>query len=349
MIRTFASRSVLLAGLTVGLGALVAASTGTGCATANDGFGDGGEGSSSGGSSSGMSLTPDTGTIGTVTPDAGPPPTTVLLYAHTDTTLFSLDPKDPAKAPTKIGDFDCIDPMVSGERSMTDFAVAKDGSFFGVSPGFAYPLEVKGSTVHCKEKWPLPAMTNFYGMTLAPEGVLGTGEVLVAANSDGELYTIDAKTGMTKQVGTLGQDGKGNDYQLSGDIVFLENKGTPVGFATVKACSTKTKCDAFDTLIELDVRKIKPGAASALRASRGKLYRGKSCGGNGETFQKVFGLAAYNDKVYGFTRGDKQTDSGQILEINNRNGETCILGTDSGNKFAGAGVTTVAPVIIGPN
>jgi hypothetical protein len=319
------------------------------CSSGTPGFGA----SEDGGTSSSSGVTPIGGDDGGVIPlgDTGtvkPPVGEVLLYAHTDTTLYSLNPKNPAAAPTEIGDFDCIDDV--DVRVMTDFAVTKDGRMFGVSApkkpsdsGFVYPLEVEGKAVRCKDSWKLPPDTKFYGLTLAPEGVLGSEEVLVAANSEGGLFTIDKETGKTTDVGNLGyasSGGKQRDYALSGDIVFLENNGNPVGFATVKACDDVTKpntCDTFDSLIELDVRKIKPGAASTWKKTRGPLKAGN------QTFKQVFGLAAYNDKVYGFNR------VGDILEINNANGSTKVLGSNTGIKFSGAGVTTSAPVIVSPN
>ena len=52
----------------------------------------------------------------------------------------------------------------------------------------------------------------------------------------------------------------------------------------------------------------------------------------------MFGIAAWNDKVYGFSR------SGNLVEINTADGTGCLVTQYADDKFAGAGVTTMAPV-----
>jgi len=68
------------------------------------------------------------------------PPGKTLLYAHTDTTLYQLDPENISAAMTRLGDFDCIGGGSSAPSAMTDLGVTKDGQLFGVSEGAAYPL-----------------------------------------------------------------------------------------------------------------------------------------------------------------------------------------------------------------
>lgn len=270
--------------------------------------------------------------------DAGPGTETVL-YANTDLELFSLNPSAPSVAPKSLGKFDCIG---QGDAvAMTDIGVGKDGTVYGISQVAAYPLEIKGDgTVHCKETWPLPANSRFYGLTMAPENTVAAAETLIGANAAGELYSIDAQTGKTTKVGNLGKDRSGNVYNLSGDIVFLANGGSPVGFATVRACP-KNKCQEFDTLVELDVSSIKAGAGSVLKSIRGPLNLATSCkkAGVPNQFGSVYGVAAYGDKVYGFSR------DGYSIEISNSNGDTCMIGSSATMKFAGAGVTTIASIV----
>lgn len=267
------------------------------------------------------------------------PPTETALYANTDTELFSLNSAAPNVAPKSLGKFDCIG---KGDAvAMTDIGVGKDGKLYGVSQVAAYPLSIgTDGTVHCEETWPLPANSRFYGLTMAPENTVNAQETLIGANQAGELYSIDAQTGKTTKVGTFGKDNKNNPYQLSGDIVILANGGSPVGFATVRTCPNN-KCQDFDTLIELDVAAIKPGAGSVLKSVRGALNLATSCkkAGIPTQFGSVYGVAAYGDKVYGFTR------DGYSIEISNANGDTCMIGSSSSMKFAGAGVTTIASII----
>src|SRR5207302_1014397 len=82
-----------------------------------------------------------------------------------------------------------------------------------------------------------------YGLAFAPAGLLGSGEMLVGGDGDGELWTIDASTGATKDLGSFGPD-KTNVFALSGDIVFYSDaSGKPTGLATIRSCkSGGTNC-----------------------------------------------------------------------------------------------------------
>lgn len=269
---------------------------------------------------------------------------TTLFYVHTDTTLYSVDPTSVSATPTQIGDFDCIGSGSGKASAMTDLGVAKDGSLYGVSESAAYPLQITGSTVHCSATWPLPSTnTNFYGLTVAPENTVATQEVLIAADGTGALWQIDATTGATTQVGTLGTDPTtSKPWGLSGDIVFLANSGSPIGFATVRVKSTDP-----DTLIQVDVSLVKPGTASAMKAVIGKVTQGSGCAAPtvgsapaaGTAFESMFGIAAYENNVYGFSH------KGDIVQIDNNTASACLLGSLPSMTFAGAGVTTSAPVV----
>jgi hypothetical protein len=266
-----------------------------------------------------------------------------LLYAHSNTTLYQLDPQNLQAPIVTIGDFDCIGG--SGQASsMTDIAVDKGGNLYAVSQVAAYPLTINGSTVHCAATWKLPSANVFYGLTFAPENTVGSSETLVAADSGGDIYAIDSQ-GNTTILGNFGKDTNNQTYELSGDIVFLANGGTPVGFATVRACPNQ-QCPATDTLVEIDVTKLKPNnTTSVVKSVRGVLHKGTGCANtqNAPSYGKMYGIAAYEDQVYGFSH-----DTG-IIAINNVDASACLVAVPSGILFSGAGVTTVAPVIAPPN
>lgn len=268
-----------------------------------------------------------------------------LFYVHTNNTLYSVDPAHVSSPPTEIGTFDCIGKGSGQESSMTDIAVAKDGSLYAVSQTAAHPLTISGSNVHCAATWPLPSKNNnFYGLTVAPENTVGAQEVLIAADDSGALWKIDSTTGATTQMGTLGTDpSSGKPWGLSGDIVFLANGGSPLGFATVRV----TTSDPQDTLIQVDVSLVKPGTGSTMKTVLGKVVQKSGCAAptSGSTpaagfgFKSMYGIAAYQDKVYGFSH------QGDIVEIDNTDGTACLLSNIGSSAFAGAGVTTTAPVI----
>jgi hypothetical protein len=319
----------------------IASSSAAGCAghAGPAGFeDDGGAPPAVGPGTAGGTLGGDSGAPTVMAPSGAP-----LLYAHTDTTLFQLDPQNIGGGATTVGDFDCVG-KTGPAKTMTDLAVAKDGKLYGVSEGAAFPLTIQGTTVHCEATWPLP-QTKFYGLTVAPENTLAKDEVLIAADGLGGLYEIDATSGSPTQVGTLGSDPKTKlPWALSGDIVFLANAGNPIGFATVRTCPQGKPCSTVDTLIEVDVKAIKPGTQSVLKSVRGPVTRGSWCTNNAspQTFGSMFGIVAYQDKVYGFSR------SGDIVEIHNTDGSGCLVSSDTSRKYAGAGITTTAPVVAPP-
>lgn len=281
-----------------------------------------------------------------------------LLYAHTNTTLYKVDPSSPSLAATRIGDFDCIGGS-NQDSSMTDLAVDRNGVLWGVSETAVYRLSIQGSTVHCVSTTKLVNSNNvkFYALTFAPQGVLGSKEVLVAGNSAGELWKIDS-SGNLSEHGTFGNvppnDGHGHNYdsknvgkpwELSGDIVFLQNGGNPVGFATVRDCPnppSSSGCDTTDTLIEINVPKLgKTTTGSVLQSVRGKIVKRLGCNDNsGTSYGKMFGIAALGSKVYGFSH------TGAIVEINNTDGGACLVSSNPATLWSGAGVTTTAKVVV---
>jgi hypothetical protein len=246
----------------------------------------------------------------------------------------------------KVGDFDCVG--ASADTTVfTDVAVDKNGKVYGVSPGAAYPLTIQpGGVVHCDAKWPLQYGTHFNGLTFAPEGTVDAAEVLIGANGYGDIYRIDTGTGAATQIGTLGTDAQsGRAWTLSGDMVFMANNGNPIGFATVRTCTTApSDCEPNDWLLEIDVKALKPGKQSVAKSVRGGMNRASNCGGGTPyaSFGSVFGIAAYHDKVYGFSR------HGDLIDVSNDTGAGCMLWSNTATRFAGAGITTIAPVTAPP-
>jgi hypothetical protein len=359
------------ASLAVVVLAACSGSSGNG-ATGNDTFtstGGGGAGTSSsttgsstsgsGGQGGGSLFDAGAGTGGNA---GGAGPGKYLIYASTDTDLFTLDPLSASLTLTPVGKFDCIDPVNGPYKAMVDIAVDKNDSLWGVTGHRLYPLTIQGSTVHCgngitlNSAQPGQTLPTFYALTFAPVGVLDpVKEVLVAGNSAGELWAID-ENGNTSVHGNFGlvpaDDGHGHAYptanvgqpfELSGDIVFLANNGSPVGFATVRDCPSPpstTGCSKIDTLIEIDMAalgKANPGVVT--KAIRGQILRASSCSTDNSTgYGSMYGIAAWDDQVYGFSR------TGNLVPISNVDGSACLKQSYSPNQFSGAAVTTQAPV-----
>jgi hypothetical protein len=309
-------------------------------------------GSGAGGAGGGL-----IGTGGGTSTSSGPP----VIYAHTDKTLFKLDPSSPQLALQELGDFDCVGAQ-GQDPAITDFAVDKALNLWGVSKSAVHPLTLQNGAVHCGTPIALDPSkdVSFYALTFAPAGVLDASkEVLVAGNTAGELWAIDDQ-GNLSQHGTFGKvphdDGNGNAYdsknvgkawELSGDVVFLANNGKPVGYATVRDCPnppSTSGCNPVNTLIEIDVTKL--GAAttgSVTKSVRGQIVQRSGCNdGTQGDYGNMYGIAAWNDKVYGFSR------TGNLVDIDVKDGSGCLAQAYATDKFSGAGVTTLAPVVAPP-
>jgi hypothetical protein len=307
----------------------------------------------------------NSGSTGSGPGDGGP---SYLIYASTDDTMFTLDPTSPMLTLTTVGKYDCIGPSgTPGQQStaMTDLAVDKSQNIWGLSSYAVRPLTVQGTTVHCGTEVyvhvPDPNPTNpsfpyikFEALTFAPENVIKPGvEVLVAGDTAGQLWTVEPPSTITQhgQFGTVPpNDLHGHAYmypgglwELSGDIVFLANGGKPVGFATVRDCPNppdNSGCNPIDTLVEIDMTAIgQAGTQSVLKAIRGQVVKAAGCGDTSTGYGSMYGIASWNDKVFGFSR------SGNLVEISNLDGSGCLVKSYPADLFSGAAVTTIAPII----
>jgi hypothetical protein len=256
------------------------------------------------------------------------------------------------------------------DSSMTDIAVDAGGNLWGVSAHNAYQLEIQGSTVHCAKTIPLQSVpATFYALSFVPKGVIdANSETLLAGDTQGDLWRIDTTTGALEQHGNFGTvpaaDPQGHAYpsdptvtgtvgtpwQLSGDIVFLADNtpgGMPLGFATVRDCSGNG-CSSTDTLLQIDMTKLGPAGTTVTGnvqlGLRGQVLKKAGCADAANaTYGKMFGIAAWNSTIYGFSH------SGYIVEISNVDGSACaVSGMNTTESWSGAGVTTIAPVMPPP-
>ena len=293
-----------------------------------------------------------------------PAPVKTYFFAHTDSTLFKIDADDPLLAPQRIGDFDCVGRDGGVASAMTDIAVDKAGRIVAVARDMIFlDVRIVGTSVVCGPAVPLTGAatgTAFYGATFAPAGVLGSSdETLIVANSDGELYAVDLQSGAISIVGTFGtvplRDPNGQTYpsgnvgkawELSGDLVFLDNRGSPVGFATVRDCPnppSSANCSSSDSLIEIDLTKLSRGqTGNVTKRLLGRITANASCSSApASSFGRTFGITAYKGEIFGFSRGSL------ITRISNTNAKACVVADLTGSMpagFAGAGVSTAAPV-----
>lgn len=301
---------------------------------ANDApFGTGDSGNGFG--DSGFELDGQTGDAGGGTP---------LIYAHTDSELYSMDPT--SQSVIDIG------PFSDGSSStpvITDLAVNAGGDVWVCSETTIYTAVVPktSGTVKITKVADISLKTGqkFYALGFAPANVLTTNEVLVAGDNKGELYAI-ATNGTTTDLGNFGTDGSGGVYELSGDVVFYVQNGKPRGLATVRLYkNSQTGND--DILAEIDVAAMQTAYTSKTPATLKKQFLGTGTG-----FGDLFGVGAWNDNVYAFARAhtvNSQPVQAQLIQIGASGTGTSIQTfANITSGWSGAGVTTSATITILP-
>jgi hypothetical protein len=205
----------------------------------------------------------------------------VLVYAHSGSDLFSVDPE--TLQFTRVGPFLIPGPQPKYLNDVTDIAIDRDGRIVGTT--FDRLLEIDGKTAECKPIAPLPPGRSFNGLSWIRTDA--GDERLLATTLDGGVFRIDPTTGMATQVGMLGAG-----LRSSGDLVSVASYGTLV---TVTGPTS-------DRLARIDPT---TGAATII----------------GDTgFQKVWGLGFWGDRVFGFTVTgqfiliDPKTGAGKLVD-----------------------------------
>jgi hypothetical protein len=238
---------------------------------------------------------------------------------------------------------------------MLDLALSSQGELWGVSAKNAYKIVVQGTTAHCAVTTPLSVGTGIalYGLSFVPPGVLDPSlEVLVGADGSGNVWSINTVTGILTQHGSFGlvpaTDGHGHAYanagkpwELSGDIVFKVEAGSPVGFATVHDCPNPPSmvgCSATDTLLRLDTAKMATATTGSITlAVLGQAVKQATCADSMNTsYGKLFGLAESEGTVYGFSR------TGGVVTLSEVDGSACMVRA-SADLWAGAAIAPLAP------
>jgi hypothetical protein len=297
--------------------------------TASQGDAGGGGGGTQLGGDAGLSPDSGSGTGGS----SGPP----LIYAHTDTELYSMDPT--THAVTDIG------PFSDGSGStptITDLAVDGSGDVFVNSETAIYTATIPTSgtgTVNITLRAQLQTGTKFYALGFTPAGTLESGESLIAGDSAGSLYYIPS-TGSSVVPQNLG--GFGGSWELSGDVVFFTSNGSTIGLATIRQCDPT--CDTKnDSLAEIDMAALKQ-AYTSQTPSTALLQQVL---GSGTGFGDLFGIGAWGSSVYAFSREQSGGTPAQLVQVDSSGTGTSLQSfTNITSGWSGAGVTTKAPVTI---
>lgn len=264
-------------------------------------------------------------------PDSGPPPDAgprlddVLIYAHSEDTLFEFSPY--SNTVTEIGVLRLEDG--SAAPSMLDLAVNSDGQVFMVSHTTVFLADPETARL-------TPAMTYredfdpdvapIFGLSFIPPDQSPSGrEILIGATNSGELYEIDLLTDRLIRRGQYP-----DNWGSSGDITSVEGLGT---FATLRQRDARGRPieGEPDAVAEIELR---------LDGNASVRIIGTTRTSSGTTFTALFGLGYWGRNLYGFSR------DGELLQIDRETAITTVVTDRTGSvQFFGAGVTTKVPFL----
>lgn len=240
---------------------------------------------------------------------------TSRVYAHSGSTLYRIDTVN--FGTVQIG------PLAGlGSASMTDIAVDKNDHMVGVTLNKLYSVDA--NTGACTLIKDLSTSThNPTSLSYIPADLNdpNSADILVTADSVGDVYQIDEATGSASKIGSYGTVALGKVVS-SGDLIGVRGLGI---YATV------------------DVGSGAGSAANDYLASIDPVTWKATPIGAGTNYNNIFGLGFWAGKIYGFV-DDKTNHTGKIISIDPNTG----VGTEilsSAIEWYGAGVTTDAPVI----
>jgi hypothetical protein len=231
---------------------------------------------------------PDAPSIDAPGSDVDAPEDTLAdVYAHTATTLYSVDPD--TLDITMIGNF-------TGDAEgdeMTDIAVDGDGNMVGISFTRVYTIDT--TTAITTRAGTGKLSQEFNGLSFVPSmeafGTPGPDVLIAGRNADGVIFRIDPATGVATQIGDMGPQ-----FATSGDIVAV------AGFGIVATSSGGALTDA---LVRLAPNTF---AATVIGAGTG--------------YHTVWGIGFWKNQVFGFTESgefitiDTVTGAGTLVENN---------------------------------
>jgi hypothetical protein len=315
--------------------------------------------------------------FGMQNPDSGLPDGAIVMsstiYAHTDTALYSMDPT--TSTVTQVGIFSGL-PDAAYE-AVTDLAVNAAGQVYVNTESAVYQATLP-ATPGPTATVPLTlvatitaaASTYFYALAFTPADALGTGtgEVLIGGDNNGELWSINATSGATQDLGNFGPDSahSGNFFALSGDVVFYtaytNGMAVQTGLATIRSCAPPVApksavcIKTSDFLAGINMANLGTAYTSKVKATTllGGIYGGSmTSAGAGTGYGDLFGLGAWGGKVFAFSRNiaGPPIVAPTLLTIDTTSGVgTPVTGqswtfTDG---WSGAGVTTKVTINVPP-
>jgi hypothetical protein len=240
-----------------------------------------------------------------------------LMYAHSDTVLYTIDLVN--KKLDTVGNFNAPNITVGSSTypdPITDLAVAPNGTIYVVSEQSLYTASATdghvtkvGSLTACGQRG--------VALTTTSDGRIWIGDYL------GAICEIDISGGSPVVKAPVMMQG---GLALSGDMVGVGN-GKVFGTAYRLSDGSGQGTQANNLLVTVDVA---TGAVTQIGSSG---------------YPKLFGVAAQNGKVFGFTHDG----TGRVVTIDTTNGHGAMFSTfldtsSMGISFSGAGVSSLVVI-----
>jgi hypothetical protein len=240
---------------------------------------------------------------------------TSRVYAHSGSVLYRIDTVN--FGTVQIGAMTGL-----GSASLTDLAVDKNDHMVGVTLNKLYSVDATtGAVTLIKD---LSQSThNPTSLSYVPADLNdpNSADILVTADSVGDVYQIDEMTGSASKLGSYGTVALGKVVS-SGDLIGVRGLGI---YATVDVGNGSGSA-ANDYLAKID-----PTSWTATPI------------GTGTGYNNIFGLGFWAGKIYGFV-DDKTNHTGKIISIDANTGVGSEI-LSANIEWYGAGVTTDAPII----
>jgi len=234
------------------------------------------------------------------------------VYAHSGGTLYRMNAQTFTAIP--IGAMSGI-----GTQSLTDLAIDKDDHMVGITLDKLYSLDpATGAATLIKDL--SQSAQGFTSLSYVPDPANPSADILVSANSSGDVFQIDPTAGTATKIGSYGMAAGNKKIVSSGDLIGVRGFGI---YATVDVGT-----DPNDYLAKID-------PANGWKATPMPYPT---------MHNNVFGLGFWGGKVYGFVDDGNAANSGQMISIDSTTGASTDL--SSGNvRWFGAAVGTDAPII----
>jgi hypothetical protein len=234
------------------------------------------------------------------------------VYAHSGSKLYQVNTQN--FAAVEIGTMSGL-----GTQSLTDIAIDKGDKMVGITLDKLYEINPTTGAATLINDLSASAQ-NFTSLSYVPMDLnnASSPDILVSANSFGEVYQIDSFAGTATMLGDFGMSGT-KQIGSSGDLIGVH------GFGIYATVNVGTDATAQDFLARIDPQ---TWTATVI--------------GNGTGFNDIFGLAYWEGKIFGFV--SQGAGAGKIITIDPTTG----VGTEllpGAVRWYGAGVATDAPLV----